>query len=166
MKPWLWIPLCFVALLIPVVVLAGGAGVGFDGVVRSIELRYHTHATRIPLMGLASLVAGTATHGGVCGIHVAEFEHISSPVDGQDLNRIVAEKLGEGWQQMISETNRRRPEQTLIFAHPEGTRMGLFILDLDGQDLDVVQVSVDPDHLNQSIAQYGHHRGDSQGQSD
>ena len=161
MRPWLWIPLCIVALLVPVIVLAGGAGLGFDGVVRSIELRYNTRATRIPFMGLASLVAGTVTHGGVWGVHVAEFEQIPTPVDGQELDRIVTEKLGEGWQQMIRETSRTRREQTLIFSHPEGSRMGLFILDLEGHELDVVQVSVDPDHLNQSIAQYRHLHGDS-----
>ena len=50
-----------------------------------------------------------------------------------------------------------RREQTLIFSHPEGKRMGLFILDLDGTDLDVVQVSVDPDRLNETILKYKHH---------
>jgi len=44
--------------------------------------------------------------------------------------------------------------------------MGLFILDLEGHELDVVQVSVDPDHLNQSIAQYRHLHGDSHPRSD
>jgi hypothetical protein len=34
--------------------------------------------------------------------------------------------------------------------------MGLFILDLDGDEMDVVQVSVDPDHLNDTIGKYEH----------
>jgi len=159
MRPWLWIPLCIVALLIPVAVLAGGAGSGFDGVVRSIEVRYGAHATRIPFLGLASFVAGAATHGGVAGVHVAEFENFSSPVDGDELNRIVEDKLGQGWERMIRETSRKGNEQTLVFSRPEGSRMGLFVLDLDGSELDVVQVSVDPDHLNETIGQYKHHRG-------
>ena len=29
--------------------------------------------------------------------------------------------------------------------------MGLFVLDEDGRNLDVVQVSVDPDHLSDTI---------------
>jgi hypothetical protein len=40
---------------------------------------------------------------------------------------------------------------------PEGNRMGLFVVDLDGQELNVVQVSVDPDHLDENVAHYGHH---------
>ena len=42
--------------------------------------------------------------------------------------------------------------------------MGLFILDLDGTELDVVQVSVDPDRLNETILKYQHHdHGDESG---
>ncbi len=75
---------------------------------------------------------------------------------------MVEKKLGSGWERIIRETSRKGGEQTLIFIHPEGARMGLFVLDLDGHELDVVQVSVDPDHLNRSIARYEHHssRGD------
>jgi hypothetical protein len=47
----------------------------------------------------------------------------------------------------------------MIYMHPEGPRMGLFVLDLDGQEMDVVQVSVDPRHLNESIGKYEHHHG-------
>ncbi len=158
MRPWLWIPLCFLALLIPVAVLARGAGSGFDGVVSSVETRYSVHAQRIPFQWLASLVAGKATHGGVSGVHVAEFEHFSAPVDGGELNSMVAEKLGDGWSPFIRETSRNGREQTIVFSHPEGGRMGLFVLDLEGSELDVVQVSVDPAHLNHTLAPYEHRR--------
>ena len=155
------------ALLIPAaVVLAGSGEGGFDGVVRSIESKYHVHATRIPFMGLVSLISRKATHGGVSGLHVAEFENFTEPVDGDELNRMVEEKLGPGWERMIRETSRRK-EQTLIFMHPEGERMGLFVVDKDGDEMDVVQVSVDPDHLNQSIGQYEHgHPGNGSGADD
>ena len=150
-----WIPVCCLALLVPAAVLAGG-GDGFDGVVNSLETRYQAHAVRIPFMGLVSLIAGGASHGGVSRLHVAEFEHFSGPVDGEELNRLVEDKLGHGWARMIRETSRAGHEQTLIFARPEGRKMGLFILDLEGQELDVVEVSVDPDHLNETIGKYDH----------
>jgi hypothetical protein len=154
------------AVIVPWVALAAGGGGGFDGVVSSIESRYHAHATRIPFLGLASLVAGTATHGGVAGVHVAEFEHFSASVDGSELDRMVEEKLGQGWEPMVRETSRHGGEQTLIFAHPEGKRMGLFILDLNGHELDVVQVSVDPNRLNETVGKYGHHHRGDGGKSD
>jgi hypothetical protein len=157
MRRLVWIPICFVALLIPVVVLAGSGQGGFDSVVSSIESRYQAHATRIPFLSLVSLIAGKATHDGVANLHVAEFDNFTAQVDGDELNQLVAQKLGEGWERIIRETSRKGGEQTLIFMRPEGKRMGLFVVDLDGHEMDVVQVSVDPDHLNDSIGHYEHH---------
>ena len=158
----LWIiPVVMAALIVPAAVLAGGAG-GFDGVMQSIETRYHVRASRIPFMGLISFIARKATSEGVGGLHIAEFEDFRAQVDGEELNRMVEQKLGAGWERIIRETSRTGSQQTLIFMHPEGDRMGLFVVDLDGHEMDVVQVSVDPDHLNQSIGKYEHHphRGD------
>jgi hypothetical protein len=156
---WL-IPIGFLALAVPVAVLAGGGQGGFDGVVHSIESRYHVRATRIPFLGLISFVSRRASHGAVGGIHVAEFESFTEEVDGDELNRMVEEKLGSGWERMIRETSRKGNEQTLIFIHPEGERMGMFLVDLDGNEMDVVQVSVDPKHLDDDIGQYRHHHHD------
>jgi hypothetical protein len=148
---WL-ISIGFVALLVPVAVLAGNGEGGFDGVVQSIESRYHVRATRIPFIGLISLVSRKATHEGVSDLHVAEIESFPDAVDGDELNRMVEEKLGAGWERIIRETSRKGTEQTLIFIHPEGERMGLF----------VVQVSVDPKHLDDDIGHYRHpHQDDN-----
>jgi hypothetical protein len=162
MKRFWLIPIVFCLVLIPAaVVLASSGGDAFDNVLSSIESEYHVHATRIPFMGLVSLISRGATNGGVSGMHVAEFDDFSQPIDGDQLNRMVEQKLGPGWNRMIRETSRHGNEQTLIFVHPEGTRMGMFIVDKDGQEMDVVQVSVDPDHLNESIGKYNHsHPGD------
>jgi len=142
--------LLLVVIVVPWIAHAAGGG-GIDCVVSAIEREYHVRATRIPFMALASFIAGRATHGGVAGVRVAEFEHFDKAADGEELNRMVAEKLGEGWQRMIRETSRHGNEQALIFARPEGRRMGLFILDLNGNEMGVVEVSVDPDHLNETI---------------
>jgi len=165
MKHLWFLPIEFVALVIPVAVLAAGGG-GFDGVVHSIESRYHVHATRIPFMGLVSLISSKATHGGVSSLHVAEFDNFTEQVDGDELNRMVEEKLGAGWERMIRETSKKGHEQTLVFTHPEGDRMGLFVLDLDGNELDVVELSVDPKHLDDDIGQYRHHKHDGDGDKD
>ncbi len=168
-KRFIWtIPLVAIAVLIPTAAVLAATGEGsFDGVVDSIESQYQVHATRIPLMGLVSLVAGVATHDGVRGVHVAEFEHFTAAVDGQELKLMVDRKLGPGWELMVRQTGRKGGEQTLIYCHPEGKRMGLFIVDKDHNEMDVVQVSVDPDHLNESIARYDHHEpGDSDDEVD
>ena len=162
MKRFFVIAVVLTILLIPaaIVLAAGGEG-SFDGVVSSIESRYHVRATRIPFMGLVSLISRKATHGGVGSIRVAEIENISAPVDGDELNSMVEEKLGQGWERIIRDTSRNGTEQTLIFAHPEGARMGLFIIDKDGKEMDVVEVSVDPDHLDDDIGRYRHPHHDA-----
>ncbi len=96
MRGLLLIPVCFVALLVPVAVLAGGSENGFDGVVRTIETKYHVHATRIPFFGLISFVSRKATNGGVSNLHIAEFEYFSPVMDGDELNQMVETKLGAG----------------------------------------------------------------------
>jgi hypothetical protein len=167
MRRLFWIPICIVVAMIPVAVLAASNGDGaFDGVVHSIETKYHVRATCIPFMALASLIANKATHGGVAGVQVAEFEHFSTAVDGDELNKMVEEKLGSGWERMIRETSRHGNEQSLIFDRPNGSHIELFIVDKDGNEMDVVQVSVDPAHLNESIGQYSHHNKDGEGDSD
>jgi hypothetical protein len=158
---WAWFGLIAVLLAVPAVVMAGGGGSGFNGVVSSIEGRYQAHAIRIPMAGLMSMVACVATHGGVRSVRVATIEQISGQVDGDELNRMAEEKLGQGWERIVRDTSRHGGEQTLIFAHPEGGRMGLFVLDLDGGELNVVQVSVDPARLNETLAEYGHGHRDS-----
>jgi hypothetical protein len=152
---WL-IPIGFLVLAIPAAVLAGGGEGGFEGVVHSIESRYHVRATRIPFLGLISFVSRKASHGAVGSLHVAEFDSFTEAVDGDELKNIVEEKLGSGWERIIRETSRRGHEQTLIFIHPEGDRMGMFVVDLDGNEMDVVQVSVDPKHLDADIDHYSH----------
>ena len=160
MKP-IWIvaavPLLVAALVAPAIVLAHSES-GFDGVVGAIETRYHVHATRIPFMGLIGMIGRAATHGGVGRIKVADFEDFHAQVDGAELDRIVEERLGSGWQIMVRETSRKGGNQTLIFVRPEGDRMGMFIVDRDTSELNVVEVSVDPAHLAEQINQHEHHR--------
>jgi hypothetical protein len=160
MRRFILIPVCFLALAVPVVVLANGVQGGFDQVVSSIETRYHVHAERIPLLGLVNFVARASTQDGVRGMHVAEIEGFESDVDGEELNRLVAEKLGAGWERVIRQTSRKGGDQTLIFMRPEGSRMGMFVLDLGGHEMDVVQMSVDPEHLSEKIGKYERHERD------
>jgi len=148
---------CAVALTVPVAVLASGCERGFNGVVGAIEVQYHVRATRIPFMGLISLVARKASHGAAANLHVAEFENFTANVDGQELDRMVEEKLGEGWERVVRETSRTGHDQTLVFMRPEGDRMGLFVVDKSGNGMDVVEVSVDPRHADDDIGRYAHH---------
>ena len=160
MRKLFLIPICFFALAVPVAVLANGVQGGFDQLVRSIETRYHVHADRIPMLGLVNFVARASTGDGVRGMHVAEIDDFNADVDGEELNRLVAEKLGAGWERIIRETSRNGGSQTLVFMRPEGSRMGMFVVDLDGHEMELVQMSVDPEHLNEQLEKSGHAHGE------
>ena len=151
------IPICTIALIVPVAVLASAGEGGFDGVVHSLEHQLHVKAQRIPFMSLISFVARGASNGAVSGMHIAEFENFSGDIDGQDVNRMVEQKLGPSWQKVVRETSRHGASQTLIYMRPEGRRMGMFILDADGHNMDVVQLSVDAEHVAEQIGRYDHH---------
>jgi hypothetical protein len=158
------VPVGLVIVMTPMILLAaGGSGTGFDAVVHGIESRYHAHANRIPFMMLISGIAGIATHGGVHGLHIAEIENLQGPVDGKELNDLVEQRVGKGWQRMIRETSRNTghdcDDQTLIYVKPDGERMGLLVVDLSGHEMDVVQVSVDPNHIDDDMGQFRHPHG-------
>jgi hypothetical protein len=158
MKRILLLTLGFVVVGLAVVtaVMASSVDSGFNATVRAIESRYHAHATRIPMMGFASVIARISTKGGVDNVNVVTFEDFKGPVDGAEFNALVEEKLGKNWKRMIRETHANSNEQTLIYARPEGNRMGLVVIDLDGHELDLVTVSVDSKYLQEEISKHTH----------
>ncbi len=152
----LWIPVGIAAIMTPAFLLAaGGNEEGFDAVVHGIESRYHAHATRIPFLGLISGLAGIATHGGVHNLHLVEFDDVhgaeKEPVNGEELNALVQAHVGQGWQRIVRETSRDGDEQSLIYVHPEGSRLGMLVVDLAGHELNLVQISINPDQLTREM---------------
>jgi hypothetical protein len=177
-----WYPVLLVAGLVavmaPMIVLASSGGVGrifhsgegFDAVVSGIEIRYHAHATKVPMMGFVSAIAGIATHGGVRNMHVAEFEQVTGPVDGTELTELVEKRAGQGWRRMVRETSRAsdgsHPSQSLIYVRDENNHVGMLVVDLDGHELDIVQMSVNPDQLARELAKHHHEHDGSQDKGD
>jgi hypothetical protein len=168
-NPFLFAGSIAVALLIVLIpvssVLAAKGDTGFNAVVNAIEGRYQVHASRVPLMGLVNLVARGATHGGASHMHIAEIENFSAAVDGEELTALVEQHLvdqkdGDGWQRIVRETHRKGADESLIYVRPEGERMGMFIVDKEGQEMDIVELTVNPDALNETIHKYAHGRQD------
>jgi hypothetical protein len=145
-----------------IVLAASGSGGGFDNVVHGIESRYHARATRIPFLGLMSGIARIATHGGVRNLHVVEFEHFvgdgpDGKIDGDEFEKLVEDRAGTGWQRIIRDTTRNSDEQSLIYVRPEGQQVGMMVVSLDGSDLNLVQISMNPDQLLEQIHEHQHH---------
>lgn len=137
------------AAAIPVAVSAGSGG-DFDAVVSAVEHRYSSHAERVPMMGLVSFCAWVTTRGGVKGMRVAEFDHLSIAGDPAGLERLVRESLGSDWQPFVVDRS-RRGDQSLIYVRPSGEAMRMLIADYEHGELDVVRIEINGDRLQRWI---------------
>jgi hypothetical protein len=129
-----------VLALVPVTGCAA-SGHDFDAVVTAVQTRYPAHVQKVPLMGLISFCARVATGDGVKGMQVAEFENFRHAPDAAELDRLVSETLGSGWQRFVT-TRDRNGSVSLIFSQPDGRAMRLMIADYENGELDLVRIEV------------------------
>ena len=136
-----------VLLLVGATLYCFAADRGFDGLVSEVEHRYDAHATRVPMMSFVSLCARFATHGGVKGLRVAEFDDIKATVDVSELASLVRNHLGPEWQPFSQEHDKQGESESIIFVREKGDAMGMMIADYDHNELDVVSLELSGDAL-------------------
>ncbi|MGH9586813.1 MAG: hypothetical protein ACRD3F_07650 [Acidobacteriaceae bacterium] len=137
--------LCAIALLTLSPAIGCASGHDFDSVVSTIEHRYDVHAQRVPMMGFVSICAWGASRGGVKGMHIAEFDHLTLDKD-DDLSRLMREKLGSEWQPFVTD-HEANGQQDVIYVQPHGSWMRMFIADYDGHELDLVRLELNGERL-------------------
>jgi hypothetical protein len=134
----------------------------FNAVVSSVEQHYSAHPQRIPLMGFVSLCARVATHGGVKGMRVAEFDNLRHDAQGRDLDTqelldLVRSELGEEWQPMVTERSRHGSELSVVFVRPAGHSMRMLVADYENGELDVVRMELNGSQLAEFMHEPGNH---------
>jgi hypothetical protein len=140
-------------LSIAVVLLAGAtlysfaADRDFDGLVTAVAHRYDVHATHIPMMSVVSLCARFATHGGVKGLRVVEFDDFKASLSVSELTSLVRNSLGPEWQPFINERDNQGGSQSIIFVSQKGNALRMMIADYDHNELDVVRMELSGDAL-------------------
>ena len=131
----------------------------FDSAVSGVEHHYSVHARRVPMMGLISLCARMYTHGGVKGMHIAEFEDMRQ-VDPAELFSLVQSQLGGGWQPIVKEHMRGKGNGdaglSVIFARPEGRSMQLMVAEYENGELELVRTSINGLVLSRWINEHEH----------
>ncbi len=143
----------------------------FDTVVTAVEQKYETHAQRLPMMGFVSLWARVVTLGGVKGMRIAEFDHLTGVADAAELDKLMSESLGGEWQRFVTERE-RNGEMNLIYVQPDGHAMRMLIADYEHGELDLVRVEVNADRLKhwmhdpEGSARRHDYGGDEQGLPD
>jgi hypothetical protein len=138
----------FMLLLLVGATLYGfAADRSFNGLVSEVEHRYDAHATRVPMMSFVSLYARFATHGGVKGLRVVEFDDVKATVDVSELTSLVRNHLGPEWQPFIHEHHKQGESESIIFVRAKGNAMGMMIADYEHGELDVVRMELSGDAL-------------------
>ena len=154
--------------LLPIALLALAPAIGcasgrdFNNVVATVEQHYAVHAQRVPLMGFVSFCAWTASHGGVNGLHIAEFDHLALDKN-DDLDSLVRKSLGPQWQLFVVDRE-GNGEQSVIYVQPHGGAMRMMIADYENGELDLVRMEVNGGRLQhwlhdpaQSARERNHH---------
>lgn len=118
----------------------------FEGVVTAVEHHYDIHAQRMPMMGFISLCARVSTKGGVKGMRIAEFDHVTAIHDTAELSRLIGDSLGSDWQRFVTDRH-GNSGLSVIFVHPEGQAMRMLVADYDHGELDVVRMELNGDQL-------------------
>src|SRR5271170_4140426 len=113
-----------VLVLVSATVYSFAADREFDGLVSEVAHRYDAHPTRIPMMSFVSLCARFATHGGVKGLRVVEFDDVKATVDVSELASLVRNHLGAEWQPFIQEHGKQGESESIIFVREKGDAMG------------------------------------------
>lgn len=113
----------------------------FHGLVRSIETTYGVHHMHIPLLGVALFVARPA---GAHGLRLALFEGFKSPVDSDDVRRVIESSLGTGWYPFVRVRSKGETdgETTLIYASPNGQSMRMMIVNLEPSEAQIIEVNL------------------------
>lgn len=144
-----------VALLVVTNVEASGGGSErFDSMVRALSARYAVQPTKIPMMWMVSLCARGATHGGVRGMKVVQFEHFADVADHDEFDAIVQSKLGDGWPPTVRERDSDGKE-SLVYTREDGRLMEFVVVDLDHGELNAVRMEMNPEQLAKWVDQHG-----------
>jgi hypothetical protein len=98
-------------------------------------------------MSFVSLCARFATHGGVKGLRVVEFDDIKATVEVSELASLVRNHLGADWQPFIQEHDKQGEKESIIFVREKGDAMGMMIADYEHGELDVVRMELSGDAL-------------------
>jgi len=142
-----------VALLVVTNVEASGRNSkSFDAMVTALSARYAVQPKKIPLMWMVSLCARGATHGGVRGMRVVQFEHFGTVADRDEFDAIVQSRLGGDWTPTVRERE-SNGEESLVYTREAGRLTEFVVIDLDHDELDLVRMEMNPQQLAQWVNQ-------------
>lgn len=154
LRGMMWAVLFCVAASRPV--MAQGA----DAIGRAIEQQYHVHGEHAPMLGMVNVMMhGFGAHGLKLKT-VVDLEGFAGPVDVSAMEQLVEAHAGAGWDRIVRAQEKHGAELSLIYMRMEGKKIGMLVVEVDGREVNLVQMSMNPDLVTESIEKYahGHHK--------
>src|SRR5688572_2543948 len=128
----------------------------FAAVARAIDRKSGVKRIWIPLLGLARFAVRVVEPKGVNDFQLATFEGTDN-VDPRELQQLLREKLGKGFQPLVQVWSRKsgKKEWSFIYArpHPNSDRIELVILAHDDEDTTLVRVDVNADIVARELGE-------------
>ncbi|MFN7922362.1 MAG: hypothetical protein U0Q16_19825 [Bryobacteraceae bacterium] len=138
----------FLAFLIPMALLGGEFE--FDDAIRHMEDRLETRRLRIPLLGLATGVAGLAAAPfGAESFRIAIFDHVDAPPSAR---AHLFPQAPEGWRTVLR-VREQNGEHVTMFCRDEGSWARLMMVVLDRHDAVLMQFKMRPTRLLTHLAE-------------
>lgn len=131
--------------LLAVLVLAAAAPLyaDFHSMERILTKRLGS-PTYIPLFGLVRFGTWIVHPDGVHDIQLAVYEGSHKPLDGAEIEALVAREVPHGFTPMIRTRSFKSGEWTYIYAKPgDGDRIELFLVSHDHEDTVLMRLDVD-----------------------
>jgi len=114
----------------------------------ALDSEFHLHAQHIPMMGIVSLFAHGATHGGVRGMRVVTYEDLPDKLDRDGIAKLVRAHLSSGWSLMVRDhATSKDGEDEMVWVQPAGERVRMLVVSLEPHEIDLVQMDLSPDQL-------------------
>ena len=134
-----------------VVRAANGDAACLQAVEAGVQARWGGHRQRIPMQWLISSAAGLYTHGGVSRMHVVEIDALPKRIEPGELESLASREMSNGWSRIVREQDVGGEDQSLIYVKPEGNRLAMTVVSFDHGEMDMVQMSIEPEELSRQM---------------
>ncbi|HEX2831891.1 MAG TPA: hypothetical protein VHW00_02690 [Thermoanaerobaculia bacterium] len=125
---------------------------GFAEVARAIDAKDGVSRVWIPFLGMARLLVRVASPEGIHDFQLVTFRG-ADKLDSHDVQRILREKLGQGFSPLVQVRSKKSREWSFIYARPSqnAQRFELVVLAHDDEDTVLIRVDVDAEVLSKEI---------------
>ena len=105
-------------------------------------------ATHVPMMGLASGLARTFTHGGVRGLKVVTYESMPANFDHAAVAQVARVHLSGSWSMMVhTRSTDSNGEDEMVWVQPAGDRVKMLVMDLEAGEMTLAQMELSPEQM-------------------